>query len=108
MLEFSELRIIEECDIVNDPHQPGIFEHGLIASGVLRTGPVGEEEVLKSGDYMKFRGDRKHRYEVIEGPVLGTLLMEYPSQVVMHGVFVASAVLPASSPSSELEPGSDS
>lgn len=110
MLKFSELSIIEEYGIVSDPHQPGIFEHVLIASGVVRTDPVGEEveEVLEPKDCRKFRGDRKHRSEVIEGPVLDTLLMEYPSQVGIHGVFVASAVLPPNSPSSELEPGSDS
>lgn len=85
LLELSDLWIADGCHVVNDAHLPGIYEHVLIAKGVLRTGPVDTEEVLRPGDYMRFRGDRPHRYEVLDGPVIGTLLMEYPSGVGAHG-----------------------
>lgn len=84
LLEFSELSIAPECHIVNDAHLSGIYEHVLIGTGTLRTGPVDEEEILFAGDYMKFRGDRPHRYEALGGPVNGILLMEYPAKIGLN------------------------
>ena len=81
LLEFSDLAAEDSCHVVNAAHPAGIFEHVLITSGVLRTGPVGAEEILRPGDYMRFRGDQPHRYQAVGGPVSGVLLMEYPSQI---------------------------
>jgi transcriptional regulator with XRE-family HTH domain len=60
-----------------EPHIPGSVEHIVVASGRIRTGPVGETVELGPGDYVTFPGDVPHRYEALEPASWAVLIMEH-------------------------------
>jgi len=58
-------------------HIRGTTEHLVVTTGRWRVGPVGAEVELGPGDYVRFPGDRPHRYTAL-GPGSGAVLvMEY-------------------------------
>jgi transcriptional regulator with XRE-family HTH domain len=60
------------------PHPSGTVEHMLVCSGMVRVGPVGQEEILSAGDYYSYPGDRAHVYEALQPNSLFVMLMEAP------------------------------
>ena len=45
----------------SDPHPPGTIEHIYLISGELAITVGGETRALKSGESLRFHGDRPHR-----------------------------------------------
>jgi transcriptional regulator with XRE-family HTH domain len=64
-----------------EPHNEGVVEYLLVTEGRLVAGPVGDEVELTVGDFVRFPGDRLHRYEAVGGTARATLVMDYPPQV---------------------------
>ncbi len=78
VLELYELALPAHTRTDAHAHPSGVFEHVLLASGVLRAGGVSSFETLHPGDYVCFRADLPHFYEAPDSDVVGTLIMEYP------------------------------
>ncbi|UWQ79461.1 XRE family transcriptional regulator [Leisingera sp. S132] len=60
------------------PHPRGTVEHMLVCSGQMRAGPEGQEEILRTGDYYTYPGDRPHSYEALQAETLFMMVMEAP------------------------------
>lgn len=60
-----------------EAHIPGTTEHLLVTAGRWLAGPEGGEVDLAPGDYVRFPGDRPHRYEAVEPASTAVLVMEY-------------------------------
>lgn len=61
------------------PHGAGVVERVLAQSGSVRVGPVGDAEVLRSGDFLAFPADQPHVYEAVgDDAFRGTLVVTYP------------------------------
>ena len=58
-------------------HIAGTTEHLVVITGRWLAGPEEEPVELAVGDYIRFRGDRPHRYEALEPGSSAVLLMEY-------------------------------
>lgn len=78
VLELYDLSVLAGRVTHGHEHPRGVFEHVLVTSGSIRTGPEDEPVVLASGDYICFRADRPHVYEALDGDARATLLMHYP------------------------------
>ena len=78
VIEMYDLRL--ERDRVTEAHEhpAGVFEHVLLTSGRIRTGPVADAVELQPGDYISFRADTPHIYEAMGADARATLLMHYP------------------------------
>ena len=60
-------------------HGNGVVEHIILHSGRLKVGPENEAVVLEPGDYLRLDASTPHIYDALEGDILITMLMEYPS-----------------------------
>jgi quercetin dioxygenase-like cupin family protein len=58
-------------------HIAGTTEHLVVVSGRWLAGPEEEPVELAVGDYIRFRGDRPHRYEALEPGSTAVLVMEH-------------------------------
>ncbi|HEY1688724.1 MAG TPA: helix-turn-helix domain-containing protein [Solirubrobacteraceae bacterium] len=58
-------------------HADGVFEHDTVTAGAIEISADSFSEIVRSGDLISFRADRKHRYRVIEGPVRLVSILEY-------------------------------
>lgn len=61
-----------------EAHLPGSIEHLVVASGRLRTGPVGQPVELAVGDYVSFAADQPHLYQATAVGTSAVLIMEQP------------------------------
>jgi transcriptional regulator with XRE-family HTH domain len=80
VLELYEQRVVPGA-VQSSAGHPGL-EHIHVVSGVLRVGPPDEPYELAAGDYVCFRADAPHCYEAVGGPVLSTLVLQYPAGAV--------------------------
>jgi transcriptional regulator with XRE-family HTH domain len=78
-LELFHLRVRPGTVTIGQRHPIGVFEHVLVHEGRLLTGSVDNLVELGPGDYIAFRADVPHSYEALDGDVVATLLMQYPS-----------------------------
>jgi transcriptional regulator with XRE-family HTH domain len=60
-----------------EAHLPGSVEHLIVATGRMRVGPASETVDLGPGDYVRFAGDVRHRYEALEPGTVAVLVMEH-------------------------------
>lgn len=60
-----------------DAHIPGTVEHLIVVAGRWRAGPDDGAVELGPGDYVRFAGDRPHRYEAMAPAGVAVLVMEY-------------------------------
>ncbi|SHL24961.1 transcriptional regulator, XRE family with cupin sensor [Pseudonocardia thermophila] len=58
-------------------HIAGTTEHLIVITGRWLAGPEAEPVELNVGDYIRFRGDRPHRYEALEPGSTAVLVMEH-------------------------------
>jgi transcriptional regulator with XRE-family HTH domain len=58
-------------------HIAGTTEHLIVLTGRWSAGPEDEPIELAVGDYLRFRGDRPHRYEALEPGSSAVLVMEH-------------------------------
>jgi len=62
-----------------DPHPQGTVEHVFICDGLVRIGPAGGTEDIKSGDYFRYPADVAHSYEALSETASILLVMETTS-----------------------------
>lgn len=60
-------------------HGVGVREHLMIVEGALRVGPFGSERVVSQGESIAWTSDDRHRYQVVEGPGEGVLVITTPA-----------------------------
>lgn len=59
-------------------HGAGAREHVMVRSGQIRVGPVGQEEVLSTGDYATYPADRTHRWQAVDGDASVWIVHTFP------------------------------
>lgn len=79
VLELYDLKVPAGARTEAHEHPSGVFEHVLVASGILLTGAQQCPALLNPGDYICFRADLPHVYQAERADVTATLIMEYPS-----------------------------
>lgn len=60
-------------------HGAGVREHLMIVEGALRVGPLGNEQVVREGESIAWGSDGMHRYQVVQGPGEGVLVITTPA-----------------------------
>lgn len=61
-------------------HRAGVYEHILVISGRLITGPCDNPVELNAGDFVSFAADAPHLYSAPDGPARAVLVMNYPGR----------------------------
>lgn len=61
----------------SEPHNQGVIEHVVIATGKARLGLVSESNELNEGDYISYPGDLPHLFEALQEGTRAMLISEY-------------------------------
>lgn len=80
VVEVYEQRVLPGA-VQHSAGHPGL-EHIHVVTGVLRVGPPEAPHELDAGDYVCFRADSPHCYQAVDGPVMSTLVLQYPAGAI--------------------------
>ena len=80
-VEWYEMTMLENGELVSSAHAPGTYEHFTCQSGSVCVESEGQEAHASAGDTLRYFADRSHRIiNTAPGPSSGILLVALPSQ----------------------------
>ena len=69
--------------LVSEPHQPGSVEHLSVLEGELEVTVDGESKIVKTGETLRYRGDRNHMIENVgDTPAHASMILALKLTVV--------------------------
>ena len=80
-VEWYEMSMSENGELVSTAHAPGTYEHFTCQSGSVRIESEGQQASAEAGDTLRYFADRPHKIiNTANGPSSGILLVALPSQ----------------------------